>query len=164
MANSNTTPIITCAYSTFHGGSYARSSTTPLTSAQVYRFATEFCQPHVNLRGKGKVTTTFLLTVLFAAAARTSSIHETCSRLAAHPEDAARGGRGTGTFLIVDGATRGRRCDCAAASERLTALAVLPAISYRGMRRRQRRGVKPSEQRNLLLREGSRGASRRCDC
>ena len=48
-----------------------RKSTTPLTPAQVYRFAIEFCQPHLDLRGKGKVTTTVLLTVLFAAAART---------------------------------------------------------------------------------------------
>ena len=60
-------------------------STTPLTPAQVYRFAIEFCQPHLDLRGKGKVTATVLLTIAFAAAARTSSIHETCSRLAGAP-------------------------------------------------------------------------------
>ena len=64
-----------------------RKSTTPLTPAQVYRFAIEFCQPHLDLRGKGKVTATVLLTVLFAAAARTSSIHETCSRLKGAPCD-----------------------------------------------------------------------------
>lgn len=58
-----------------------RKSTTPLTPAQVYRFAIEFCQPHLDLRGKGKVTATVLLTVLFAAAARISSISETCGRL-----------------------------------------------------------------------------------
>ena len=56
-----------------------RKSTTPLTPAQVYRFAIDFCQPHLDLRGKGKVTATVLLTVLFAAAARLSSISETCS-------------------------------------------------------------------------------------
>jgi hypothetical protein len=58
-----------------------RESTTALTPAQVYRFAIAFCQPHLDLRGKGKVTATVLLTVLFAAAARVSSISETCRRL-----------------------------------------------------------------------------------
>jgi Transposase DDE domain len=58
-----------------------RKSTTALTPAQVYRFAVDFCQPHLDFRGKGKVTATILLTVLFAAAARISSISETCRRL-----------------------------------------------------------------------------------
>ena len=58
-----------------------RKSTTALTPAQVYRFAIDFCQPHLDFRGKGKVTATVLLTVLFAAAARVSSISETCRRL-----------------------------------------------------------------------------------
>ena len=35
-----------------------RKSTTPLTPAQVYRFAIDFCQPHLDFRGKGKVTAT----------------------------------------------------------------------------------------------------------
>jgi Transposase DDE domain len=56
-------------------------STTALTPAQVYRVAIEFCQPHLDFRGKGKVTATVLLTVLFAAAARISSISETCGWL-----------------------------------------------------------------------------------
>jgi hypothetical protein len=60
-------------------------STTALTPAQVYRFAIDFCQPHLDFRGKGKVTATILLTVLFAAAARVSSISETCRRLADAP-------------------------------------------------------------------------------
>ena len=64
-----------------------RKSTTPLTPDQVYRCAIEFCQPHLDLRGKGKVTATVLLTIAFAAAARCSSIHETCSRLAGAPCD-----------------------------------------------------------------------------
>jgi putative transposase len=58
-----------------------RKSTTALTPAQVYRCALDFCQPHLDFRGKGKVTATILLTVLFAAAARVSSISETCRRL-----------------------------------------------------------------------------------
>src|SRR5262249_12208434 len=58
-----------------------RKSTTALTPARVYRFALDFCQPHLGFRGKGKVTATVLLTVLFAAAARCSSISETCRRL-----------------------------------------------------------------------------------
>ena len=62
-----------------------RKSTTALTPAQVYRFAIDFCQPHLDFRGKGKVTATVLLTVLFAAAARVSSISETCRRLAGRP-------------------------------------------------------------------------------
>src|SRR3954452_13610726 len=62
-----------------------RKSTTALTPAQVYRFALDFCQPHLNFRGKGKATATVLLTVLFAAAARVSSISETCRRLADAP-------------------------------------------------------------------------------
>ena len=56
-------------------------STTPLTPAQVYRCAIDFFQPHLDLKPAGKVTVTILLTVLFAAAARISSISETCGRL-----------------------------------------------------------------------------------
>jgi putative transposase len=62
-----------------------RKSTTALTPAQVYRCALAFCQPHLDFRGQGKVTATVLLTVLFAAAARVSSISETCRRLADAP-------------------------------------------------------------------------------
>jgi hypothetical protein len=62
-----------------------RKSTTPLTPAQVYRFAVDFCQPHLDLKPAGKVTATILLTVLFAAAARISSISETCRRLVGVP-------------------------------------------------------------------------------
>jgi len=63
-----------------------RKSTT-LTPAQVYRCALDFCQPHLDFQGKGKVTATILLTVLFAAAARVSSISETCRRLAGVPSE-----------------------------------------------------------------------------
>jgi putative transposase len=62
-------------------------STTALTPARVYRFAIDFCQPHLDFRGRGKVTATILLTVLFAAAARISSISETCQRLAGAPDE-----------------------------------------------------------------------------
>jgi hypothetical protein len=62
-----------------------RKSTDTLTSAQVYRFAVESCQPHLQFRAVGKVTAEVLLSVLFAAAARISSIHETCGRLAKAP-------------------------------------------------------------------------------
>jgi hypothetical protein len=58
-----------------------RKSTTTLTPAQVYRFAIDFCQPHLAFRTVGKVTAEVLLSVLFAAAARISSISETCRRL-----------------------------------------------------------------------------------
>lgn len=60
-------------------------STSPLTPAQVYRFAVDFCQPHLAFQSVGKVTSEILLSVLFAAAARISSISETCGRLADTP-------------------------------------------------------------------------------
>ena len=56
-------------------------STEPVTPAQVYRFAVAFCQPRLAFRCVGKVTSEVLVTVLFAAAARISSISETCRRL-----------------------------------------------------------------------------------
>jgi putative transposase len=59
--------------------------TSTLTPAQVYRFAIDFCQPHLQFRAVGKVTGEVVLSVLFAAAARISSIHETCGRLAKAP-------------------------------------------------------------------------------
>src|SRR5213080_4196565 len=62
-----------------------RKSTDTLTPAQVYRFAVDFCQPHLRFRAVGKVTAEVILSVLFAAAARISSIHETCGRLAKAP-------------------------------------------------------------------------------
>lgn len=60
-------------------------STNPLTPAQVHRFAVAFCQPHLTFQSVGKVTAEVLLTVLFAAAARLSSISETCRRLNGAP-------------------------------------------------------------------------------
>ncbi len=57
-------------------------STNTLTPAQVYRYAIGFCQPYLRPRTVGKVTGEVLLSVVFAAAARLSSIHETCGRLA----------------------------------------------------------------------------------
>jgi hypothetical protein len=62
-----------------------RKSTDTLTPAQVYRFAVDFCQPYLRFRTVGKVTGEVILSVLFAAAARISSIHETCGRLAKAP-------------------------------------------------------------------------------
>jgi len=48
--------------------------------------------------------------------------------------------------------------------DRLTAPAVLPAVSHRDRRPWQRGGLKLPEQRSLLRKEGSRSASLRCDC
>jgi hypothetical protein len=59
--------------------------TNTLTPAQVYRYAIDFCQPYLRFRTTGKVTGEVILSVLFAAAARISSIHETCGRLAKAP-------------------------------------------------------------------------------
>ena len=39
-----------------------RKSTSPLTPAQVYRFAVDFCQPHLDFQAVGKVTAKILLT------------------------------------------------------------------------------------------------------
>ena len=61
--------------------------TDTLTPGQVYRFAADFCQPHLDFQAKGKVTATILLTVRFAAAARISSISETCRRLTDVPSE-----------------------------------------------------------------------------
>src|ERR1700682_2319323 len=55
--------------------------TSTLTPAQVYRFAVDFCQPYLGFHTVGKVTAEVLLSVLFAAAARISSISATCRRL-----------------------------------------------------------------------------------
>src|SRR4051794_15187464 len=69
------------------------------------------------------------------------------------------------TFVEIRyGATRSRRCGCVETSERPTAPAVLPAVSHREVRFRQRRGVKLPGQRILLPREGGVGASRHRDC
>ena len=46
-----------------------RKSTDTLTPAQVYRFAIDFRQPHLQFRAVGKVTGEVILSVLFAAAA-----------------------------------------------------------------------------------------------
>ena len=63
--------------------------TNTLTPAQVDRYAVDFCQPHLQFRTVGKVTGEVILSVLFAAAARISSIHETCGRLAKAPCEVA---------------------------------------------------------------------------
>jgi hypothetical protein len=62
-----------------------RKSTDTLTPAQVYRFAVDFCQPYLKFHAAGKVTGEVILSILFAAAARLSSVHETCGRLAKAP-------------------------------------------------------------------------------
>src|SRR3954463_5426043 len=59
--------------------------TNALTPTQVYRYAIDFCQPYLGFRTVGKVTGEVILSDLFAAAARISSIHETCGRLAKAP-------------------------------------------------------------------------------
>src|SRR3954470_19253139 len=61
------------------------TSTNTMTPGQVYRYAIDLCQPHLRFRTVGKVTGEVILSILFAAAARMSSIHETCGRLAKAP-------------------------------------------------------------------------------
>jgi len=62
-----------------------RKFTSTLTPAQVYRCAICFCERRLAFQSVGKVTSEVLLTVLFAAAARISSISETCGRLKKAP-------------------------------------------------------------------------------
>jgi hypothetical protein len=64
-----------------------RKSTAPLTPARVYRYAVQACQPHLRLRDAKKVTAQTILTVLFAAAARISSLSDTCRRLRDVPDE-----------------------------------------------------------------------------
>lgn len=64
-----------------------RKFTDTLTPSPVDRFAIDFCQPHLAFRSVGKATAEVLLTALFAAAARISSISETCQRLAKAPHE-----------------------------------------------------------------------------
>src|SRR4051794_41886555 len=66
-----------------------RKSTTPLPPPQVYRYAVECCQPHLKLRDARRVTAQMLLTILFAAAARISSLSDTCKRLRGVPDEEA---------------------------------------------------------------------------
>ena len=61
--------------------------TNTLTPAQVYRYAVECCQPHLGLRDAKRVTARMLLTILFAAAARISSLSESCKRLRGVPDE-----------------------------------------------------------------------------
>jgi hypothetical protein len=49
------------------------------TPGRVYRFAVDFCQPHVDFHPAGKITATTLVTASFAAAARNSSISQSKS-------------------------------------------------------------------------------------
>jgi hypothetical protein len=66
-----------------------RQSINPLTPAQVYRYAVQASQPHLRLRGVKKLTAQTILTILFAAAARISSLSDTCRRLRDIPDEHA---------------------------------------------------------------------------
>src|SRR3954465_3171311 len=64
-----------------------RKSINPLTPDQVYRYAVQVCQPHLKLGGPQKALGQMILTVLFAAAARISSLSATCRRLRDVPDE-----------------------------------------------------------------------------
>ena len=64
-----------------------RKSINPLTPTQVYRYAVQACQPHLKLGGTKKALGSMILTVLFAAAARVSSLSDTCRRLQGVPDE-----------------------------------------------------------------------------
>jgi hypothetical protein len=66
-----------------------RKSFAPLTPTQVYRYAVQVLQPHLKLRDVKQVTAQTLLTVLFAAAARISSLSDTCQRRRGVPDEHA---------------------------------------------------------------------------
>ena len=62
-------------------------SINPLTPSQVYRYAVQACQPHLKLRDAKGLAAQTLLTVLFAAAARISSLSDTCRQLRRIPDE-----------------------------------------------------------------------------
>src|SRR3954454_19031777 len=64
-----------------------RKSINALTPDQVYRYAVQVCQPHLKLGGPKKALGQMILTVLFAAAARISSLSDTCRRLRDVPDE-----------------------------------------------------------------------------
>jgi Transposase DDE domain len=64
-----------------------RKSTSTLTPAQVYRYAIQAFQPHLKLSNAKGVAAEMILTVLFAAAARISSLSDTCQRLRGVPDE-----------------------------------------------------------------------------
>jgi Transposase DDE domain len=64
-----------------------RKSTNTLTPAQVYRYAVQTFQPHLKLSDAKGVVAETILTVLFAAAARISSLSDTCQRLRGVPDE-----------------------------------------------------------------------------
>lgn len=66
-----------------------RKSIDPLTPDQVYRYAVNAFQPHLKLGGTKKALGSMILTVLFAAAARVSSLSDTCRRLRDVPDEHA---------------------------------------------------------------------------
>ena len=84
----NLPPKMTCANPTFTEGPM-RKSIDPLTPSQVYRYAVQAFQPHLKLRGAKKAPAQTILTVLFAAAARISSLSDTCRRLRDVPDEHA---------------------------------------------------------------------------
>ena len=64
-----------------------RKSTNTLTPAQVYRYAVQAFQSHLKLSNAQGVAAEMILTVLFAAAARISSLSDTCQRLRGVPDE-----------------------------------------------------------------------------
>ena len=64
-----------------------RKSNNPLTPTQVYRYAVQAFQAPLKLRDAKHVAAQTILTVLFAAAARISSLSDTCQRLRGIPDE-----------------------------------------------------------------------------
>jgi hypothetical protein len=64
-----------------------RKSLNPLTPTPVYRYAVQACQPHLQLRDATNIAAQTILTVLFAAAARISSLSDTGRQLRGVPDE-----------------------------------------------------------------------------
>jgi hypothetical protein len=75
-----------------------------------------------------------------------------------------RGGGGGDPTSLPDVRHEGIARSVLLFQKEVTTPAVLPAVPYRGVRRRQRRGAKPSGQRILTREGGDRSASRDRDC
>jgi hypothetical protein len=64
-------------------------ASTPLTPAQVYRYALDYFQPHLKFHDTKTVSASMLWTILVAAAGWMTSLSDACKRLRKVPDDHA---------------------------------------------------------------------------
>ena len=98
--------------------------------------------------------------ILANLAARVESVEKLLQECSSHWAMKTRSIASTTRASKCSGATRGRRWDC----DNVMSPTVLPVVSYRDVRRWQRRGAKLPRQRILTLRSGRESVSRHGDC